>query len=221
MLSQIIPFATLLVMPFWGALADKHLSQRTTVALCTLVCGTALRCCLGVLPSFLPLSSSDIASPLTFWVTACVMVLAELVACPFLSIVDASVLALLGESGRSLYGRQRLWGAVGWGIGAPLAGRIMAVLGTRAAFIWHALVMLLAGVALSRLPQAQPLASDPSQLQPPKQSSIHAVLTVLRAPGVAAFLTVSSTIVSWRRFTFLLLATAKSACAQRLMLLQA
>jgi PPP family 3-phenylpropionic acid transporter len=43
------------------------------------------------------------------------------------------VLARLGED-RALYGRQRLWGAVGWGITAPVAGWLVGRLGIGAAF---------------------------------------------------------------------------------------
>lgn len=41
------------------------------------------------------------------------------------------------------YGKQRLWGAVGWGLGAPLSGMVVSSTGIESAFYLHAACKLL------------------------------------------------------------------------------
>lgn len=43
---------------------------------------------------------------------------------PMLPIIDRSVLEILGEQ-RDQYGKQRLWGAIGWGLLAPISGMLV------------------------------------------------------------------------------------------------
>lgn len=50
------------------------------------------------------------------------------------------------------YGRQRLWGAVGWGLFAPVAGYLIRHAGVAAAFAAHAALMLVALGPTLRLP---------------------------------------------------------------------
>ena len=60
---------------------------------------------------------------------------------PTLPIIDRSVLEVLGAQ-REKYGRQRLWGAIGWGISAPIAGYVVAAAGLSWAFYGGAVLFL-------------------------------------------------------------------------------
>jgi PPP family 3-phenylpropionic acid transporter len=62
-------------------------------------------------------------------------------------LLTSMTLELLGER-RAEYGQMRLWGAVGWGIMAPLAGLIVGTWGLRWIFYGYALLMGV-GVALA------------------------------------------------------------------------
>ena len=56
------------------------------------------------------------------------MVLSEAVSSPFISLLDSTVLTMLGEARRPLYGRQRLWGAIGWGLCSLAVGAVRELL---------------------------------------------------------------------------------------------
>jgi PPP family 3-phenylpropionic acid transporter len=66
---------------------------------------------------------------------------------PILPIIDRSVLDVLGDN-RDQYGKQRLWGAVGWGVTAPIVGFLVDQRGLDWAFYSSAIlfgVLLLFG----------------------------------------------------------------------------
>ncbi len=58
---------------------------------------------------------------------------------PALPLIDRSVLEILGPD-RDQYGKQRLWGAVGWGMLAPLAGMVVNFGGMKWAFYGSAIL---------------------------------------------------------------------------------
>jgi PPP family 3-phenylpropionic acid transporter len=59
---------------------------------------------------------------------------------PISTLMDHSVIEALGEE-RHRYGKIRLWGAVGWGIAAPVMGWIVDAHGLRATFVGYAALM--------------------------------------------------------------------------------
>jgi PPP family 3-phenylpropionic acid transporter len=59
---------------------------------------------------------------------------------PIMPLIDNSVLEALGDRRRE-YGKLRLWGAVGWGVAAPLVGRLIGSLGLRVSFVGYAILM--------------------------------------------------------------------------------
>lgn len=69
---------------------------------------------------------------------------------PVMPLVDASVLILLGEQ-KDQYGKQRLWGAVGWGIAAPVIGWLIGRTGITWAFYGYILIMGMGLLAASQL----------------------------------------------------------------------
>ncbi len=106
LLASVTPLMTMAGAPLWGAVADATRRHRQVL----------LGVMLGAMLSALALSQMRVFGLLALAVGAYAFFNA-----PIIPLVDNSVLALLGER-RSEYGRQRLWGALGWGLSAPLAG---------------------------------------------------------------------------------------------------
>lgn len=73
---------------------------------------------------------------------------------PVIPLIDNSVLELLGEH-KDQYGQQRLWGTIGWGVAAPLAGLLTERLGLQAAFYIFLIMMTLTLLTTLRLPISQ------------------------------------------------------------------
>jgi MFS transporter, PPP family, 3-phenylpropionic acid transporter len=106
LLVGISPIITWLAAPLWGALADSTRQHRAmlTVTVLGAMLMVALLSWATELAWFLP-----IVAGYAFF------------AAPVMPLVDNSVMELLGERS-ALYGRQRVWGAIGWGIAGALAG---------------------------------------------------------------------------------------------------
>jgi MFS transporter, PPP family, 3-phenylpropionic acid transporter len=126
LLSGVLPLVTLVSAPLWGALAD---ATRRHHALLLLAIG-------GSMAAVATLSRAASLPALVAIVVANAFCLA-----PVIPLIDNTVLTMLGER-RSLYGRQRLWGAIGWGITAPVAGWLMDRVGMSAAFGGYVILML-------------------------------------------------------------------------------
>jgi PPP family 3-phenylpropionic acid transporter len=139
LLTGMPPLVALLSASLWGALADATRQHRR---LLTLAVG-------GTLFSVLLLSSTT-----TFLLLIPVVVGYALFMAPIMPLVDNTVVELLGER-RDQYGRQRLWGALGWGVGAPLAGLLVEHTGLRWAFYSYLILMSVALAVTFRLPVVQ------------------------------------------------------------------
>ncbi len=132
-LSALLPLMTLLGVPVWSTAADTL--QRHKVFIVITV-GGALA---FTLP---PLLTTNYLTLL-----ALVGVL-SLFTAPIMPLVDHLTLTLLPEKSR--YGALRLWGAVGWGLAAPLTGLLTEQGGLRwAFFVAFGLLGLLWGVSFT------------------------------------------------------------------------
>ena len=136
LLSGILPLVTLVSAPLWGGLADA--TRRHHALLLLAIAGT--------MAAVLALSRTASLSALI----PIVMLNAFFMA-PIIPLVDSTVLTMLGER-RSLYGRQRLWGAIGWGITAPVAGWLMDRVGMTGGFGSYVLMMFGCFVVAISLP---------------------------------------------------------------------
>lgn len=146
-LSGLVPGMILLVGPLWSVLADA--TGRTRGMLLVASLGAAA---FGVT---VPLAT-------TFWPLLALLGALAFFAAPLAALIDASVLAVLGAS-RDRYGTLRSWGAVGWGLSAPLVGLATESWGIAWAFlIFGALMALTAGVARSMPAAARPAEERPS-----------------------------------------------------------
>ncbi|KAJ1487149.1 major facilitator superfamily domain-containing protein [Baffinella frigidus] len=173
-IAAIRPFVGIVSMPAWGFVADRFGAQKA-VLLLNIICAAVtenqvLRVAFLLLSdvfgsaavtenqvmrvAFLLLSaSSNQRATYRRAVTEnqIMLVVFLLLSDVFGSAVepsmDATVLELLPDPGQ--YGRQRLWGAIGWGwVGAPLAGVVVATYGLSAAVEVHAALIALSLVII-------------------------------------------------------------------------
>jgi len=118
LLASISPLTTLIAASFWGAVADA--SQRYRTVLLGAIAGSGI--------SVFVLSQVN-----SFWLIIPIVISYSFFAAPIIPLVDNSVVAQLGAN-REQYGKQRLWGAIGWGLAGPLAGWLVGIYGISAAF---------------------------------------------------------------------------------------
>ena len=104
LLAGISPLVSLVGAPLWGGLADITRRHKLiwTIAIA------------GVITMALVLSQITV-----FLLLIPVVILYALFASPIIPLADNAVMALLGDR-KDQYGRQRIWGAVGWGVAAPI-----------------------------------------------------------------------------------------------------
>ncbi|KAG7377777.1 hypothetical protein PHYPSEUDO_011032 [Phytophthora pseudosyringae] len=111
-LLQTLPsIAAIVGPPVWGGVADRIRNQRLVHVLC-IVSGTLLQ----------------FSTRYFYWSlgwTALMVLTSQIQSGPASSLLDHTVLALLAKEGGE-YGRQRLFGAVGWGTGTYLTGIVVA-----------------------------------------------------------------------------------------------
>lgn len=145
LLTGIPPLVGLLAAPLWGGFADA--TQRHHRLLQVAITGLW-----GVVFLFTLTRNPAWLLPLVI-AYACF-------SAPIMPLVDNSVLLLLGER-REAYGRQRLWGAVGWGIAGTLLGALLDHVGLHWAF--YGALFFLVGCWLA----ARRLAVQPVQIGQP------------------------------------------------------
>ncbi|KAG6576262.1 Major Facilitator Superfamily (MFS) [Phytophthora cinnamomi] len=112
-LLQTLPsIAAIVGPPFWGGVADRIRNQRLVHVFC-IVSGTLLQ----------------FSTRYFYWSlgwTVFMVLVSQIQSCPAGSLLDHTVLDLLAKEGGE-YGRQRLFGAVGWGLGTYLTGVVVAL----------------------------------------------------------------------------------------------
>ncbi|MCB0245857.1 MAG: MFS transporter [Anaerolineae bacterium] len=135
-LTAIPPLIALFAASLWGGLADATHQHRRLLGLAmagAIVCVLAL----SQASSFLLLGVLIVGYAFFF--------------APINPLVDNSAMEMLGER-KNQYGQLRLWGAIGWGVSAPLIGRLVETHGLRWSFLGYALIMALGLVVILRLP---------------------------------------------------------------------
>lgn len=136
-IGSIPPLIALFANPFWGAVADRWQIHRVVLAGLTFLAG---------LISLLFLASTN------FWPLLLVTVFMTFFRRPIGSIIDGTAVEMVKIT-NDTYGRQRLWGSVGfvvisYGLGWLLTGRALTY-----AFWFHALLLSVVTTAVSlRLP---------------------------------------------------------------------
>ena len=134
-LSAISPLMMLVSAPLWGMIADvtkRHKLVLTSLIALAIISGLTLYSG-KTFPSLVLLFSA-----FAFFVS------------PIVALGDTVVMSFLGDQ-KSDYGRLRVWGAVGWGLSAPIAGIFTERFGITWAFYIYALLMLLCLFSSTRL----------------------------------------------------------------------
>ena len=129
-LGAVNPFTTFLVAPLWGMLADRT-NRHKDILKFTFVSSLLTRLCICL--------RNDVS-----WLVTTVF-LSALLNAPVKSLLDSSVMNQLNNAGQSSsYGKLRLWGQVGFGLGSSLIGFMLhrSTMGYKVAFLMHALVSL-------------------------------------------------------------------------------
>jgi PPP family 3-phenylpropionic acid transporter len=135
-LSGIPTLISLVSMPLWGGLADatskKHLLLGISILL-TMAAVWALS-----------------YATVFVWI-ALVVILYAFNSAPVMPLVDSTVMDMLGER-KDLYGKLRLWGAVGWGISAQAVGWLTEQNGLRWSFWGYLVFTVLVFLVVMSLP---------------------------------------------------------------------
>lgn len=135
-LTGMAPLMTLISASFWGGVADST-QQHQRVLWLTIV---------GAVVFALIISVAQ-----TFWWLLLLVIGYAFLAGPIIPLIDSTVLTLLGKQ-TAQYGRIRLWGAVGWGISAPIAGWLIEQSGLRWSFYSFGILMMILLLVAVRLP---------------------------------------------------------------------
>lgn len=135
LLTGLSPIITWFAAPVWGAVADATQRYRTILAV-TILGAIGMILLLGRAQGMVQLVP--------------VVALYAFFAAPIMPLVDNSVMSMLGERSE-LYGRQRIWGAIGWGVAGAAAGLLVERWGLGFAFYTFALLMALGLVVSFRL----------------------------------------------------------------------
>lgn len=123
--SSIPPLVAFVANPFWSAIADRWQLHRTILSALTLLAG---------LTSLLFLTSVQ------FWPVLLLIAAMTFFRNPVSPLVDSAAVHLVKESG-STYGRQRLWGSLGFALVSFTLGRLLPVDNLALAFWSHALLL--------------------------------------------------------------------------------
>jgi PPP family 3-phenylpropionic acid transporter len=135
-LTGMLPLVTLFSAPVWGGAADARNRHRSALSLAIV----------GTMAAVLVLSTAR-----TFLALIPVIIAYAIFVAPIAPLADNTVLAMLGPR-TSEYGRHRLWGAVGWGLSAPLVGELTERAGLQWMFYVYVPVLFLALLVARRLP---------------------------------------------------------------------
>jgi PPP family 3-phenylpropionic acid transporter len=138
-LAGISPLVTLAGAPLWGGLADASHRHKTilSVAIAGAISLALVISRITVFALFIP-----------------VVIIYALFASPIIPLADNAVMTLLAEQ-KDQYGRQRIWGAVGWGLAAPLIGALIETSGLHWAFWGYTGIMLIGLLVVQKIPFRQ------------------------------------------------------------------
>jgi MFS transporter, PPP family, 3-phenylpropionic acid transporter len=136
MLAGLMPLMMMVGAPVWAEFADSSGRHRHVLWL-SLSASMVLALGLSLVGSFLPL--------------AVLVALFAFSVAPVMPLVDHAVLEALGDDAHR-YGRQRVWGAYGWGLSAPAVGWVTDRLGLSWMFYVYVAAMLVALLVAFRAP---------------------------------------------------------------------
>ncbi len=136
LLAGIPTLMSLFSTPVWGGLADATNKKRLLLGIAILLSMTMV----GVLS----------ATTVFLWLIL-VVTLYAFSSAPIIPMMDSTVMELLGEQ-KEHYGKLRLWGAVGWGLSAPVIGWLIKDQGIQWSFWGYLVQMAVVFVVVMNLP---------------------------------------------------------------------
>jgi oligosaccharide:H+ symporter len=144
-LAGVPPLMSLLSAPVWGVVADK--TQRSRLSILIAMVGAIL---LALILS---------AAKTFIWLILAV-ILFSFFSSPIMPLVDSTTMNLLGGE-KERYGRIRLWGAVGWGIAAPIVGALIELGSVIWSFWSYAGLLGLGLISALKIPERKQLGKAP------------------------------------------------------------
>ena len=139
LLAGIPTLMSMLSTPVWGGLADATNKKRLLLGIAILVSMSMV----GVL-----------SLTTTFLWMVLVVTLYAFHSAPIIPMMDSTVMELLGEH-KDQYGKLRLWGAVGWGLSAPLIGWMNQHYGLQWSFWGYMIQMAVVFMVVMGMPVGQ------------------------------------------------------------------
>ena len=177
-IGSLPPIMALLANPFWGAVADRWQIHQKVLALCTLGAG---------LISFPFLWISG------FWPILILVVVMVFFRAPAPALVDSAVMDIVGRTGAS-YGRQRLFGSIGfvtvsYGLGQFLtAGNLDAMFWIHGLLLAVGCTLLALLLPIQRLGQRTNLFAGLKLMHKQAGYSSFLAMNVLMGAGAASFI---------------------------------
>ncbi|MCP4539146.1 MAG: MFS transporter [Chloroflexi bacterium] len=135
-LSAIAPLVSIFSAPMWGALSDATQQHK--------------RVLLAMISSMFVIVLA-LSRTTTYLLLIPIIAIYAFFGSPIISLVDNSVIESLGKR-KDEYGKQRLWGSVGWGLAAPIIGWVIEQNGQGWAFYGYFILSLGTLIVASRLP---------------------------------------------------------------------
>jgi len=177
-IASIPPLIALAANPFWGSLADRWQIHQQVLALCALTAG---------------LISFTFGWLTGFWVMLAAVMLMVFFRTPVPALLDSAVMDAVRRTGAS-YGRQRLFGSVGFLVASYGMGQLLNSSNLEWIFVLHG-VLLAVGCALlslllpvSRIPVQGSLAEGLRGLMNQPSYLAFTAMNVLMGIGAAAFI---------------------------------
>jgi len=127
LLTGIPPLITLFAAPFWTNIADARRRHRLVMSLGIGIAVTSVLI---------------FQSMTTFVVIFILILIYNFFFSPVSALADSATMAMLGDD-RSMYGRIRLGGTIGWGVFAPIAGLLVDNYGLKIAFWCFSAIMFI------------------------------------------------------------------------------
>ena len=133
LLTGVPPLVTLFASPFWTGLADSRHWHKFVMGL-----GIAM----------IVLAILLLPSVTSFILVFALIIVFNTFISPVPSLADSATMNMLGKE-RTLYGRIRLGGTIGWGVFAPIAGALVDHYGLKIGF-WSFSVLMLINLFVSQ-----------------------------------------------------------------------
>ncbi len=134
LIASLPPIVSLVAGPFWSAVADRRQAHQRVLALLAFGAGAA---------SFAFLRADG------FWSIMAVLCVVVFFRTPVLAILDGTVMGIVARHPQVHYGRQRVFGSMGWVLASAGGGFLVGLWSLDAIFWLHGLLLVVVCTLLS------------------------------------------------------------------------